>query len=140
MSTVYLPPALRQLVYERAGGRCEYCLMPESVAFASHEIDHIISQKHGGPTEAANLALSCLLCNKRKGSDIASIDPATNEILPLYNPRRDRWHDHFALSGAHLTALTATGRATIQLLQLNHANRLKERELLITAGALVLPK
>jgi len=53
------------LVYQRAGGCCEYCLIPEAVAFANHEIDHIIAQKHGGPTEADNLALSCVLCNKQ---------------------------------------------------------------------------
>ena len=66
MSTTYIPIALRRQVYERAKGYCEYCLIPDIAAFAPHEIDHIIAEKHGGLTEAENLALSCTLCNKHK--------------------------------------------------------------------------
>ena len=87
MSSTYIPVALRQFVYERANAQCEYCLIPEDVVFAPHEIDHIIAEKHGGPTEANNLALSCTLCNKYKGSDIASVDPYTKKsfhsIIPV---------------------------------------------------------
>ncbi len=81
MSKTYIPAALRQFVYERANGCCEYCLIPEVATLAPHEIDHIISKKHGGLTEAGNLALSCVLCNKYKGSDLASVDPDTGEIV-----------------------------------------------------------
>src|SRR5437660_5262417 len=73
----YIPVALRQLIYEQAEGRCEYCLIPDDAAFAPHEIDHVIAEKHGGLTEANNLALSCSLCNKQKGSDLTSIDTET---------------------------------------------------------------
>ncbi len=98
MSKSYVPSALRQIVYERAGGCCEYCLLPEMFVLASHEIDHIIAEKHGGLTNAENLALSCVLCNKHKGSDIASVDPETGNIVPLYNPRQDRWKEIFILT------------------------------------------
>ena len=137
MSNTYIPAALRRLVYERAGGRCEYCLVPEDDVFATHEIDHIIAEKHGGPTEADNLALSCALCNKYKGSDIASVVPDTGEIVPLYHPRRARWSDHFQLYQAQFVPLTPTGCVTVRLLQLNHPDRIEERELLIAAGRLV---
>jgi hypothetical protein len=139
MGSVYVPPALRQLVYQRAGGCCEYCLILEAITFAGHEIDHIIAQKHGGPTEADNLALSCVLCNKHKGSDIASLDPATGAIVPLFHPRHDRWGEHFQLNGAQLIPLTSTGRATVRLLQLNHPNRFVERERLLVTGILRVP-
>lgn len=76
---------------ERAGERCEYCLIPESMTFALHEIDHIIAEKHGGRTEEENLGLSCALCNGFKGSDLTSIDPETGAIVPLFHPRRDAW-------------------------------------------------
>ena len=134
MSSTYIPVALRQLVYERANARCEYCLIPEDVVFAPHEIDHIIAEKHGGPTEANNLALSCTLCNKYKGSDIASVDPYTEDIVPLYHPRQNQWSEHFRLNDAGLIPLTPIGRVTIQLLQLNHPNRIEERKLLIMMG------
>ena len=134
MSSGYVSAELRRLVYERAGGRCEYCLIPESFALVPHEIDHIIAQKHGGTTEVDNLALSCTICNKHKGSDLTSIDPETGEIVPLYQPRRARWSDHFRIENARLLALTPTARVTIRLLQLNHPHRVIERELVIAAG------
>lgn len=73
-------------------------MIPEIATLATHEIDHIIAEKHGGCTEAENLALSCTLCNKHKGSDIASVDPETGEIVPLYNPRQKKWNEHLWLS------------------------------------------
>lgn len=60
----YISSALRKLVYERANGYCEYCLIPEIATLAIHQIDHIIAEKHGGLTESNNLALSCIFCNK----------------------------------------------------------------------------
>jgi hypothetical protein len=139
MTTAYIPAALRRLVYDRANGCCEYCLTPEAAGLVAHQIDHVIAQKHGGLTEADNLALSCTLCNKHKGSDIASPDPATSEIVPLYHPRCDRWIDHFQLQGALIIPLTPVARATVRLLQFNRAERVAERELLIAANAFHLP-
>jgi len=85
-----------------------------------------------------NLALCCALCNKHKGSDIASIDPETGDMQPLFHPRRDRWRDHFELRGAEIASRTAAGRATLRLLQLNRPERVKERELLIQAKLMSL--
>jgi hypothetical protein len=51
--------ALEQLVWERAGGRCEYCRVAQERDRLSFEIDHIIAKKHGGPTRASNLCLAC---------------------------------------------------------------------------------
>jgi hypothetical protein len=139
MSQTYVPAALRRIVRERSGDRCEYCLTPESVTFAPHWIDHIVAEKHGGKTEEENLANSCALCNQRKGSDLTSIDFETGQITPLFNPRRDRWPDHFRLDGSRIEPLTPTGRATERLLQFNHADRVMERQLLVDAGLLSPP-
>lgn len=51
----YVPIALRRLVSERAGYRCEYCLLPEEFSSFPHEADHITPLKHGGATTADNL-------------------------------------------------------------------------------------
>ncbi|MFH0813465.1 MAG: HNH endonuclease signature motif containing protein [Pseudomonadota bacterium] len=131
---IYIPTEVRQIVYDRAHGRCEYCLIPDFAVLAAHEIDHIVPQKHGGPTKLENLALSCALCNKHKGSDLASLDEITDNIVGLYNPRRNFWNDHFQLSGSQIMPLTPIGRVTVRLLQFNIINRLEERELLIVAG------
>jgi hypothetical protein len=136
MSTTYIPVILRRQVYERARGCCEYCLIPDVASFVPHEIDHIIAEKHGGLTEAENLAFSCTLCNKHKGSDLVSLDPITGEIVPLYHPRQDLWYNHFRIKGAEFIPLTAKGRVTVRLLQLNRPDRVEERQLLLEAGIL----
>ena len=71
-----------------------------------------------------------MLCNPHKGSDVASIDPETGDIVPRFNPRQNRWQEHFRISGERIEALTAIGRATVPLLRLNGAERLAERQLL----------
>ena len=72
MSTTYIPIALRRLVENRAQHRCEYCLIPAQIAFFTHEIDHIIAEKHGGKTDSENLAYTCWRRNRHKGSDLGS--------------------------------------------------------------------
>ncbi len=134
----YVPAALRRQVRERAGERCEYCLIPEAAVLAAHEIDHIIPEKHGRTTDEGNLAFSCALCNKFKGSDLASVDPETGDIVSLYHPRKDRWAEHFQLRAAELVPLTPTGRATIRGLRLNDSARVEERRLL-TMARMYLP-
>ncbi len=83
-------PALREFVRARAAECCEYCGIPESHTFAEHEIDHVIARKHGGTPQEDNLALSCTLCNRYKGSDIESIDPEYGLLVALFHPRIDR--------------------------------------------------
>ncbi len=131
-----LPADVRRLVAERAGFRCEYCLIPESQVFIPHQIDHVIAQKHGGGSTLDNLAYSCAPCNKRKGSDLASVDPETDQVTRLFHPRRDVWAEHFRLADARIEPLTAIGRTTVQLFQLNRPQLLIEREYLLLLGLL----
>ena len=134
MSAPLIPSSLRQLVFERTQGKCEYCFIHQDVSIYSHEVDHIIALKHGGQTIAENLALSCLPCNRHKGSDLATFDPISNEIVPLFNPRRQTWTDHFTLEGTPIVGITPTGRATVFLLMLNAPTRLLQRQVLIAQG------
>ena len=136
MSQTYIPAAMRKAVRERAHDCCEYCLIPEAMAFSPHWIDHIVAEKHGGATDPDNLAYSCVVCNQAKGTDLTSIDPETGAIVPLFNPRKDRWADHFKLGDGRIEPLTAVGRVTVRLLKLNEAHRVEEREQLIAAGYL----
>jgi 5-methylcytosine-specific restriction endonuclease McrA len=81
---------LRRIVSARAEGLCEYCLIHVDDTFLGCEVDHIISRKHGGPTEADNLALTGLFCNRQKGTDIGSILPGPADLVRLFHPRKDR--------------------------------------------------
>jgi hypothetical protein len=114
-------------VRHRAAGRCEYCLFPESASELPFHIDHIIAQKHGGDSKLDNLAFACTVCNRRKSSDLSSFDPETGVLVPLFHPRRDSWHEHFSLDRGEIVGLTASARATVRLLRLNHPDRVKER-------------
>lgn len=125
---------LRRLVYERAGGRCEYCLLPQSAALHKHEPDHIIPRQHGGESNADNLALACFRCNRHKGPNLGSLDPNTGELVGFFNPRRHRWEEHFHIEAGAIQARTAEARVTITILKLNDEARIAERLDLIAAG------
>ncbi len=83
-----------------------------------------------------NLALSCTLCNLRKGSDLTSLDPETGDIVSLFNPRTQRWSSHFEMDGVRIVGTTPEGRTTVEFLRLNAFERLMERAEWISAGYL----
>jgi hypothetical protein len=122
---------MRREVVRRAGNRCEYCLIHQEDAAARHQVDHVVAEKHGGATTLDNLALSCLPCNRRKASDIGTIDAESGKFVRLFDPRRQAWKDHFQLLSERIVGLTPEGRATVEFLQLNSSERLQERAELI---------
>lgn len=129
--------ALRSQVQDRAQGGCEYCLLPEAADFVRYELDHIIAEQHGGQTALENLAYACLDCNRRKGPNIASIDPHTGERTWLFHPRMQQWQEHFRLcKDGTIVGLTPEGRATAFLLRFNDPTRIQDRADLIAVGNL----
>lgn len=130
----HVPAAVRRAVRHRAQGRCEYCLLHEKDSPLSHEVDHIIPRKHGGGHVETNLAWACYVCNGFRGADLTSIDTQTGQIVRLFNPREDQWSEHFRLAGGLIQPLTAKGRATEYLLQLNLPDRVQLRVFLIQTG------
>lgn len=113
---------LRDLVEARADGRCEYCRRYQDlIGETFFEVEHIIPRARGGPTDPNNLAFACRRCNLLKGDATQALDPRTGRRVPLFNPRHDRWSDHFRRSRDKLRIYgrTATGRATVERLRLN---------------------
>ena len=129
-----MPKSLRARIWERAQGRCEYCRLPQDLTTLPHEIDHIRARKHGGPTTLQNTCLACAGCNAAKGPNAAGYDPETDALTPLFNPRKDRWEDHFAWEGPVLRGKTAVGRATVEVLRINSPLRVQHRRWLLAAG------
>jgi hypothetical protein len=130
--------SLRDQVCDRAGDRCEYCRLPQACTILPHEVDHIRSQKHRGPTTLDNLCWACAQCNGFKGSDVSSYDPLTDQLVTLFNPRTDEWIKHFEWQGPMLVGKTKVGRATIELLQINLPERVEHRRLLLQSGMLIV--
>src|SRR5262245_28947050 len=130
---------LVELIRQRAGLRCEYCHFPERFSGLNFQVEHVIAEKHGGPTESENLAFSCIYCNSYKGANLSGIDPVTREIVRLFHPRRDSWENHFRWEDAMLAGRTAIGRATIEVLRINNPTAVALRRLFIRAGVFQLP-
>ena len=124
----YIPAELRWFVIQKAAGCCEYCGLSQKGQEATFHIDHVIPVSAGGQTVAENLALACVSCSLRKAARQTTIDPQSGKEVPLYSPRRDLWHKHFRWEGAYLVGLTATGRATIEALDMNRGLILAIRE------------
>jgi|UniRef100_UPI00378406B0 5-methylcytosine-specific restriction endonuclease McrA len=120
--------AVRHLVRQRAKHRCEYCqLHQDDSPLAALHIEHIRPIKHGGTDALENLCLACIDCNLHKGTNLTGIDPETDEITPLFHPRKDNWDEHFGWNGIRIAGRTAVGRATVRVLDLNGDDRLDLR-------------
>lgn len=125
---------LEDLVWSRANGCCEYCEIPQAFDPLRFQIDHIIAEQHRGPTSKENLALACYTCNHHKGPNIAGFDLVTNGTIPLFNPRKEVWSDHFRWNDAELEGKTPVGRVTIHVLAINRDFRVALRRTLIQEG------
>jgi hypothetical protein len=127
--------ALRHLVRERAGHRCEYCRLPQAYApVVRFHIEHIRARQHGGDDDPANLALACPHCNRCKGPNLTSVDPETATVAPLFHPRLDVWDTHFVVDDVLIIGRTPIGRATVRLLRMNTDDRQKVRAALRARG------
>ncbi|MCB9453996.1 MAG: HNH endonuclease [Anaerolineaceae bacterium] len=132
----YIPESLRDQVEKRAQSRCEYCHLHENHAYFVHEIDHIYAEKHGGETREDNLCLACSDCNRRKGSNLCSLDPQTGKVVTLFHPRLDKWDEHFHLEDTGMiTPLSSTGRVTERVLGFNRLELVIDRARLIALGS-----
>ena len=126
----------KRQIMERAEGFCEYCKSPSIYSTEPFCIDHIIPKSKGGTDEIENLCFSCYGCNSHKYNKTESFDTATNNKIPLYNPRKDIWKENFAWSESTLQiiGITPIGRATINALKINRPNIQNLRKLLYNAN------
>lgn len=124
----YIPEKLRREVIERAENCCEYCQLSQKGQAATFHIDHIQPTKSGGTTKIDNLALACVSCSLYKAAKEMIADPKSGDIVPVFNPRQNAWHEHFRWSGVFLEGLSKTGRATISTLKMNRPLILAIRE------------
>lgn len=92
------------------------------------EHKHIIP---GAGDDLRNLCLSCASCNLSKAKATSAVDPATGEIAPLFNPREQRWDEHFRWthSGMVVEGLSPVGR-----LRMNRPRIVGARAVWVRAG------
>lgn len=136
MTRRVISAAIRRNVAESTRHRCGYCLTSQRIVGPLLEIDHIVPEACGGSSDETNLTLACPLCNSHKGDRMEAIDPETRLLVALFNPRKERWSDHFewAVGGTTVQGRTAKGRATIDALAMNHPDMIACRRLWVIAG------
>jgi 5-methylcytosine-specific restriction endonuclease McrA len=127
MSTT-IPKSLKKKTAVRAEFKCEYCKLAEIVSFYTFHTDHIISTKHYGLTILSNLAYSCPDCNFFKGSDLGTFVNSDEQLTRFFNPRKDKWEDHFDIQNGAIYGKTEIGLATERILQFNNIERLIFRQ------------
>ena len=84
--------SIKELVYERANGCCEYCQTYEINIGQTLHIEHI---NPAGGNQLDNLCLACPNCNLSKATATTAVDPLTGVFYPLFNPRIQLWEAHF---------------------------------------------
>ena len=126
----------RNFILQRANGCCEYCLTRYDFSAETFEIEHITPLVLDGTNELSNLAFSCGGCNGRKGQKIAAIDPVSNTISSLFNPREDNWEAHFVWleDFSIIKGVSIMGRATVEQLKLNRLGVVNLRKALFIVG------
>lgn len=136
MSSNYISKAIKEALIDEASGHCEYCLISKDYSTKPFEFDHIIPLFLGGNSELSNLVFTCGGCNLYKHAKIEGIDPFAGYAVPLYNPRKEIWANHFEWSKDFtlIIGLTATGRATIDTLKMNRKELINLRNVLFLFG------
>jgi 5-methylcytosine-specific restriction endonuclease McrA len=130
-----IPKSFRLVTIKRANSRCEYCRIPNIDSYYGFQVDHIISRKHEGKTILTNLAYACPDCNSYKGTDLGTYLTASLNLTRFFHPRLDKWDDHFVTDNSgFISAQTEIGEATIKIFQINHPDRIIERQLLWRLG------
>jgi len=125
-------------VSERAGHRCEYCRAPEVIFNLAFEVEHIIPSGQHGEDDDGNLALACRSCNLFKSDHTTAFDETSANEVNLFNPRMNRWEEHFQINPntGEIEGLTPTARVTIACLQMNSKLQTAARKQWLRLGLL----
>lgn len=135
----YIPVKIKRLVAQRAGYACEYCGLPQKAGFFIFQIEHIISLKHKGSHDLENLAYSCSVCNRNKGTDLGTLAGTPPQLTRFFHPRMDVWREHFELDETGvINPLSTIAEATVNALEMNHYEQIINRKILIEAGIITL--
>lgn len=104
---------------------CSYCRLPlgeTGLGKMAFEVDHIIPKSLAPQLKyvVSNLVWACRRCNHEKGSHVKGCDEQSGKMRPLFNPRSERWSDHFkGTKDGKIHGQSGTGRATAKRLAFN---------------------
>jgi hypothetical protein len=132
-----IPRSLRDSVFERDGGQCQYCRLKQLGQGATFHINHVVPRAKGGMTLLTNLVLQCPHCSLRKADKTEAADPVSHQVVALFDPLSSRWEEHFSIDVTGLcVGHTVVGRATVRALQMNDAVPRTARAIQLVLGIL----
>lgn len=136
MGSTYIKKATKEKILKASSGKCEYCKSPNNYTSELFTIDHIIPVSKGGSNDFDNLAYCCSGCNTFKSDITSFLEENEQEWISLFNPRTQKWKEHFAWSEDYkeIIGLTPSGRVTVELLRLNRSSVKNLREVLVVVG------
>jgi len=120
--SAYISASVKEQVRQADRDRCCYCQTQEANSGIPLSFDHILPQSKGGDATFKNICLACRACNEFKSDATEGIDLLTGERIALFNPRTQKWAEHFRWSedGSRVEGVTAVGIATVVTLRMNH--------------------
>ncbi len=136
MNRVPIPEEIQARVRAAANNRCGYCLCSQAYVPDWRQIEHLTAHALGGSDEEENLWLACGWCNRHRGFRSFYFDSISQQTVPLFNPRLQRWREHFQWDEerVRIQGLTPVGRATVEALSLNHPLLLQVRRKWVEVG------
>jgi hypothetical protein len=77
-----------------------------------------------------------MVCNLAKADRTHALDAYSAQIVALFNPRSQLWSENFCWNDdcTLILGITASGRATIDALNLNRADAVHLRKVLVLFG------
>jgi hypothetical protein len=103
--------------------------IPEVAFNFAFEVEHITPAGREGRSVDENMALACRSCNLYKAAHTTAVDPETEIVVRLFDPRSESWPEHFAIDNISgvIVGISATGRATVAQLKMNSEFQLNAR-------------
>jgi HNH endonuclease len=134
--SAYISASLREQVRQTDRAQCCYCQTQEANSGIPLSFDHILPRSKGGETTFDNLCLACRACNEFKSNSTEGINLLTGVKVDLFNPRSQKWADHFEWSddGTKVEGKTSTGGATVVTLRMNHTAIVAARRRWVFSG------
>ena len=131
-----IPAKIRAKIRQDFKNRCSYCLLPQIILSSLLEIEHIFPTGKGGNDDENNLCLACRGCNSFKSDRVNGFDSETKKSVKLFNPRKQKWKEHFEFSENYskIIGKTACGRATVRALQINREQAVSARIVWVIAN------
>jgi hypothetical protein len=125
-----------QKIKKEFNWRCAYCQMPAIYLPQGLQKEQIVPLSVEGLDVPKNICPACPNCNSHKAKKVFAIDPRSGKKVKLFNPRKQKWLEHFGWDkfGTKVMGRTPIGRATVAGLKINLPDLVAWRSIIVRIG------